>query len=318
MQQYDLVIVGAGVAGLTAAAAAARHGLKVAVVERTGAGGQIMNVERIENFPGFPQGISGYELGPLLQEQAEEAGAEFILDTIEKLEVSGQEHILIGAEESIRAASIVIATGSAKRLLGVPGEEKLRGRGVSDCAACDGPLFKKLNVCVVGGGDSALDEALALARHAGQVTLIHRGTAFSAQQYLIDRVGAAENVTTLFETEVQEIVGENVVDGVVLRNVNSGKTTLQKVEGVFIYIGLMPHTEFLKGVLPLGADGRIETDAMMQTSVGGVFAAGDIRSGSIAQLASSAGDGFTAGVSAYRYVQTLRSAKDKPATVGEH
>jgi thioredoxin reductase (NADPH) len=314
MQQYDLVIVGAGVAGLTAAAAAARHGLKVAVIERTGAGGQIMNVEQIENFPGFPQGVSGYELGPLLQEQAEAAGAEFLMDAIEKLEVSGQDYLLTGAEGTIRAAAIVIATGSAKRHLGVPGEEQLRGRGVSDCAACDGPLFKKLDVCVVGGGDSALDEALALARHAGQVTLIHRGTAFSAQQYLIDRVAAAANITTLFETEVTEIVGDKVVTGVTLHDLGSssnGEARLYKADGVFIYIGLKPQSEFLSGVLQLSVDGRIETNAMMQTSLPGIFAAGDIRAGSIAQLAASAGDGFTAAVAAYRHVRERR--KDQTA-----
>jgi thioredoxin reductase (NADPH) len=309
MQQYDLVIVGAGVAGLTAAAAAGRHGLKVAVIERTGAGGQIMNVEQIENFPGFPQGVSGYELGPLLQEQAEAAGAEFVMDSIEKLEVSGQDYLLTGAEGTIRAASIVIAAGSAKRHLGVPGEEKLRGRGVSDCAACDGPLFKKLDVCVVGGGDAALDEALSLARHAGQVTLIHRGAAFSAQQYLIDRVKAAANISTLFETEVAEIIGDKVVTGVTLHDRSSGgngEGRLYKADGVFIYIGLKPQSEFLSGVLQLGVDGRIETDAMMQTSLPGIFAAGDIRAGSIAQLAASAGDGFTAAVAAYRHVRERR------------
>jgi thioredoxin reductase (NADPH) len=309
MQQYDLVIVGAGVAGLTAAAAAARHGLKVAVVERTGAGGQIMNVEQIENFPAFPQGVSGYELGPLLQEQAEAAGAEFLMDTIEKLEVSGQDYLLTGAEGSIRTLAIVIAAGSAKRQLGVPGEMELRGRGVSDCAACDGPLFKKLDVCVVGGGDSALDEALSLARHAGQVTLIHRGTAFGAQQYLIDRVAAAVNITTLFETEVVEIVGDKVVTGVTLHDLGGagkGTTRLHKADGVFIYIGLKPQSAFLDGVLPLAADGRIETDAMMRTALPGIFAAGDIRAGSIAQLAASAGDGFTAAVSAYRHVRARR------------
>jgi thioredoxin reductase (NADPH) len=312
MQQYDLVVVGAGVAGLTAAAAAARHGLTVAVIERTGAGGQIMNVEHIENFPGFPQGVSGYELGPLLQEQAEEAGAEFLMDAIEKLEVSGQDYLLTGAEGTIRAASIVIATGSAKRHLGVPGEEALRGRGVSDCAACDGPLFKKLDVCVVGGGDSALDEALSLARHAGQVTLIHRGTAFSAQQYLIDRVKAAANITTLFETEVTEIIGEKVVTGVTLQDRGSGgngEARLYKADGVFIYIGLKPQSEFLSGVLQLGVDGRVETDAMLQTSLPGIFAAGDIRAGSIAQLAASAGDGFTAAVAAYRHIRERRAVQ---------
>ncbi|MDO8252165.1 MAG: FAD-dependent oxidoreductase [Rhodoferax sp.] len=305
MQQFDLVIVGAGAAGLSAAAAAARHGLKVVVVERIGAGGQVMNVDRIENFPGFPQNVSGYELGPLLQEQAEAAGAEFLLDTIERLEVSGQDRLLVGAEGTIHALAVVIAAGSGKRQLGVPGEERLQGRGVSHCASCDGPLFKKLEVCVVGGGDSALDEALALARHASRVTLIHRGPAFSAQQCLVDRVAAAANVDVVFETEVQEILGEANVSGISLRNVRSGEVRLQKTDGVFIYIGLAPDTGFLNGLLRLDASGHVETDLMMQTSLEGVFAAGDIRTGSVAQLAAAAGDGVTAAISAYRYLKRL-------------
>ena len=306
MQQFDLVIVGAGVAGLSAAATAARHGLKVLVVERIGAGGQVMNVDRIENFPGFPQNVSGYELGPLLQEQAEAAGAEFVLDTIERLEVSGQERLLVGSEGTLRASALLIAAGSGKRQLGVPGEERLQGRGVSHCASCDGPLFKKLDVCVVGGGDSALDEALALARHASRVTLIHRAAAFSAQQCLVERVAAAANVEVVFDTAVDEILGDVNVSGVSLRNVRSGAVRLQKTDGVFIYIGLAPNTGFLSGLLDLDANGHVETDIMMRTSLEGVFAAGDIRAGSVAQLATAAGDGVTAAISAYRYIKKLR------------
>lgn len=306
MQQFDVLIVGAGVAGLSAAASAARHGLKVALVERIASGGQVMNVERIENFPGFPQTVSGYELGPLLQEQAEAAGAEFILDTIVKLEVSGADRILVGAEASLRASAIVLAAGSGKRRLGVAGEDRLAGRGVSHCAACDGPLFRKLEVCVVGGGDSALDEALALARHASRVTIIHRGAAFSAQQYLIDRVLAADNVELVFDTEVNEIFGEQNVSGLSIRNVKSGALRTEKTDGVFIYVGLAPHTGFVADVLRLDAGGHIETDILMRTSLDGVFAAGDIRANSVAQLAAAAGDGVTAAMSAYRYIKGLR------------
>ncbi|HUY04105.1 MAG TPA: FAD-dependent oxidoreductase [Rhodocyclaceae bacterium] len=306
MPQLDLLIVGAGVAGLTAAATAARYGLKLAVVERIGAGGQVMNIDRIENFPGFPQGVSGYELGPLLQEQAEAAGAEFLLDSIEGLEVSGRERIVVGAEGRISALSVVIAAGSGKRLLGVPGEERLTGHGVSHCASCDGPFFKMRDVCVVGGGDSALDEALALARHARQVAIIHRGRAFAAQQCLVDRVSATDNVEVILETEVQEILGEKTVSSVSLRNLRTGEVSIRQAEGVFIYVGLTPLTSFLSGLLRLDATGHIETDVMMRTSLVGVFAAGDIRAGSVAQLAAAAGDGVTAAVSAYRYVLGLR------------
>lgn len=306
MQQFDVVVIGAGVAGLTAAAAAARRGLKVGLVEPVGAGGQIMNVEQIENFPGFPQHLSGYDLGPLLQEQAEAAGAEFLFDRIEKLEVQGAERILTGAEGRIRASAVVIATGSAKRRLGVPGEDRLQGRGVSHCAACDGPLFRQLEVVVVGGGDAALDEALVLAKHASRVTIVHRAAAPRAQQYLLDRAAAAANVELVADTEVDEIMGDTVVTGVALRNVRTGALRAGKADGVFVYIGLAPHTAFLDGVLRLDADGRIETDLALCTSLDGVFAAGDVRAGSVAQLAAAAGDGSTAALSAYRYIQRQR------------
>ena len=308
MAQYDLVVVGAGVAGLCAAAGAAGQGLKVLVVEAIGAGGQVMNVDRIDNFPGFPHAISGYELGPLLQEQAETAGAEFLLDSIEALQVSGQELLLVGGEGTISALAVVLAAGSAKRQLGVPGEERLQGRGVSHCASCDGPLFKKLDACVVGGGDAALDEALALARHASRVTLIHRGPAFSARQSLVERVAAAGNIETLFDTEVEEIFGAANVSGVALRDVGSGARRQQKTDGVFIYVGLAPRTAFLAGALRLDGDGHVETDIMLRTSLAGVFAAGDIRAGSVAQLAAAAGDGATAAIAAWRYIKVLREA----------
>ena len=314
MAQYDVVIVGAGAAGLCAAASAARHGLKVLVVERIGAGGQVMNVDRIDNFPGYPQDISGYELGPLLQEQAEMAGAEFLLDSIEALQVSGQERLLVGGEGTISALAVVLAAGSSRRQLGVPGEERLQGRGVSHCASCDGPLFKNLEVCVVGGGDSALDEALALARLAARVTLIHRGPAFGAQQGLVEKIAAAGNVECIFDTQVQEIFGDGYVSGLALRHVGSGALRQLKTDGVFIQVGLAPHTGFLDGVVRLDAGGHVETDIMLRTSLEGVFAAGDIRAGSVAQLAAAAGDGVTAAIAAYRYIKALRQdAAGQPA-----
>ena len=169
MRETDLVIVGAGVAGLTAAAEAARRGLDVLVIERMGAGGQVMNVERVDNMPGFPQGVSGFDLGPLLQEQAEAAGAQFTLDTVEALEPGAEgRHVLRCAGETIAARAVLLACGSARRKLGVPGEEELEGHGVSHCASCDGPLFRGQAVAVVGGGDSAFGEAHVLASHASQ------------------------------------------------------------------------------------------------------------------------------------------------------
>jgi thioredoxin reductase (NADPH) len=309
MRDFDLVIVGAGVAGLTAAMFAGRYGLKLAVVEQLGAGGQISNAERIENFPGFPQGLGGHELGPLLHEQAEAAGAEFVLDIVEGLEAGGAHRIVRCAGESLRAPAIIIAAGSALRPLGLAGEETFLGRGVSHCASCDGAFFAGLEVCVVGGGDSALDEALVLAEHAARVTVIHRGESLDAQQALRSKAAASGKIEIVLQTVVDEIVGADAVAAVRLRDLATGATRLQDARGVFVYVGLEPNTAFLRDVLALDTTGHIATDIDMRTSLAGVFAAGDIRQHSVAQLAAAAGDGATAAISAFRYL----TARDRRA-----
>jgi thioredoxin reductase (NADPH) len=304
MQDFDLIVVGAGVAGLTAALIAARQGLKTVVVERLGAGGQIVTATRIENFPGFPQGIGGHELGPLLHEQAEDAGAEFMLDTVEALAIDGGHRIVRCAGDELRAQAVIVAAGSTLRSLGIPGEARLAGKGVSHCASCDGPFFRGQAVCVVGGGDAAVDEALVLAEHAAAVTIFHRGTALRAQRALRDRLATVGTITVALETVVEEILGEDTVTGIRLRNPTTGTTKDEPVAGVFVFVGLEPNTAFLRGVLNLDNAGHIATDIMMRTSLDGVFAAGDIRSGSVAQLAASCGDGATAAIAAARYLKS--------------
>jgi len=294
-------VIGAGVAGLTAAMHAARYGLRVAVVERMGVGGQIAAAERIENFPGFPQGLSGAELGPLLHEQADSAGAEFVLDTVEGIAVDGDWRVVNGASEPLKARAVIVAAGSALKSLGVPGEEAFLGRGVSHCASCDGHFFAGQDVCVIGGGDSALDEALVLTEHAARVAIIHRGATFDAQRVLIDRANGKIEIVP--STAVEEIFGEASVSGVRLRDLISRKVHDRAVNGVFVYVGLEPNTAFLRGVVALDAAGHIDTDIMMRTSVAGIFAAGDIRVHSVAQLAAVAGDGATAAIAAWRYLK---------------
>jgi thioredoxin reductase (NADPH) len=305
MRDFDLIVIGAGVAGLTAAMIAARYGLSTVVVDRMGVGGQISNAERIENFPGFPQGLGGHELGPLVHEQGEAAGAEFVLDTIEGLATEGEQRIVRGAAETLRARAVIVAAGSALRPLGIPGEERLLGRGVSHCASCDGPFFKGQEVAVVGGGDSAIDEALILAEHAARVTIFHRGPRLKAQRVLVDKAVANPKLAFAPGTIVEEIMGENVVSAVRLRDVTSGATRSQDLKAVFVYVGLEPNSAFLQGVVALDPTGHIETDIMMHTSAPGVFAAGDIRAGSVAQLAAVAGDGATAAIAAFRYIKGL-------------
>ena len=303
MRELDLVVIGAGVAGLTAATHAARAGLAVVVIERMGVGGQIAAAERIENFPGFPQGISGAELGPLLHEQAEAAGAEFVLDTVDGIAVEGDWRVVNAESEPLKARAVIVAAGSRLRSLGVPGEEVFLGRGVSHCASCDGHFFAGQDVCVIGGGDSALDEALVLTEHAARVTIVHREEQFDAQRVLLDRVAANGRIELVPKTAVEEIFGDDTVSGVRLRDLTSRAVRDHAVKGVFVYVGLEPNTAFLRGTVALDPAGHIDTDIMMRTSVPGIFAAGDIRAHSVAQLAAVAGDGATAAIAAWRYVK---------------
>src|SRR5919198_1300703 len=241
---YDLVIVGAGLAGLTAALYAARFGLRTAVVEHLAPGGQVLNVEKIENFPGFPQGIAGFDLGPLVQEQAESAGAEFVMDTATGLQIDGDRRVLRCERADLTARAIVIAAGSALRSLGVPGESEFLGKGVSHCASCDAPFFTGKDVCVVGGGDSALDEAAVLAEAGiSNVTVVHRGREFVRPQRAgVARLERLSNVETLFDTEVVSINGADTVTSVELRS--NGETSTRQVAGVFVFVGLEPNSRF--------------------------------------------------------------------------
>jgi thioredoxin reductase (NADPH) len=302
MQQADVVIVGAGVAGLTAAMTAAGCGLRTLVVEQLAPGGQIANAEKIRNFPGFPDGIAGYELFPMLQQQAEDAGAAFQLETVLAIEGDERGYNVTCENQSISAGSVILAAGSTLKRLGVEGEAAFRGRGVSHCAACDGPLFKGQPTIVVGGGDSAFDEALVLAEFASEVTVVHRGRRPAARDATVRLVEAAANIRVLPNAEIATIVGDEKVTGVQVRS--GGHLELKSCRGVFVYIGLAPATGFLEGFVDLDAEGRIVTDLMMRTSRPGLFAAGDIRAQSSGLLASIAGDGATAGWAAARFMRT--------------
>lgn len=303
MRETDLAIIGAGVAGLTAATVAAQHGLDVLVIERMGAGGQVMNVEKVRNMPGFPEGVSGFELGPLLQEQAEAAGAQFTLDSVQALELgTGGRHVLRCAGEAIAARAVLVAAGSVRRRMGVLGEERLEGRGVSHCASCDGPLFRGQPVCVVGGGDSAFGEAAVLAGLASHVYVVFREARPPAQRALVEAVAGLPNVELIASAQVTAITGDQGVTGVALRNVDGAERQLA-VEGVFVYAGLAPDSGFLGSSLKLDASGRVQTDDSLRTPVPGIFAAGDIRAGAAYFLAAAAGEGAQAALSAFRYLR---------------
>ena len=296
----DVAIIGAGAAGLTAAAAAAAQGLQVLVIERMGAGGQVMNVENIANWPGQPRGIFGFELGPLLQEQAEEAGAQFLLDTVVSVAPSAMGVRLECEGETVEARALIVAAGSARRKLQVPGEAQLEGRGVSHCASCDGPLFRGQAVCVVGGGDSAFGEAAVLATHASQVTLVFRDAQPHAQASLQAALHGLPHVTLVPGAEVVAIEGTPNVNALLVRA--SGEERSLPCEGVFVYAGLQAASGFLAGTLSRDEQGRIRTDDQFRTSLPGVFAAGDIRSGAAWLLADAAREGAAAAQAAARYL----------------
>jgi thioredoxin reductase (NADPH) len=302
MQHLDVVVIGAGVAGLTAAMIAAGHGVSTLVIEQLAPGGQVATIETIRNFPGFPDGIAGYELGPLLLQQAEAAGVAIQLDSVSAITVEGGNFRVICADEEIMARAVIIAAGSSLRKLDIPGEAEFAGRGVSHCASCDAPLFKGQPVVVVGGGDSAFDEALVLAGHASELTIVHHGSAPSARPCAIEQLAALPNVRMIADAELVAIEGDKAATGVAIRR--GAVIQSEPCRGIFAYIGLEPRTGFLRDIVALDANGQILTDTMMRTSRPGLFAAGDIRAGSVKLLAAVTGDAATAAISAVHYLRT--------------
>ena len=302
---YDVIIIGGGAAGLTAGIYTCRAGLKTLMLERLMPGGQVINAERIENFPGFPDGVSGAEIGPLMQQQAMNHGLEIQLGEVDELAQDGANWRVSAWGTEYVGKAVIIAGGSTLRKLGVAGEEDLFGAGVSYCATCDGGFFMNQVVGVVGGGDSALDEAIVLTEYASKVILFHRGDAFTGEKILQERVMSNPKIEVRWNTTVSEIIGDGQVEGVALVDETTGETSRVDLSGVFIYIGLDPNTEYLRDALPLDGGGHVQTDIWMATPARGVFAAGDIRQNSAAQLVSAAGDGATAAIAARRYVEGL-------------
>ena len=290
-------------AGLTAAIYSARHGLRTAIVEQMMAGAQIINLDRIENFPGFPQGIAGYELGPSTQEQALNAGAELLMDTVTDVAPDG-EYLRVSGDGggSYLGKAVIMAAGSSLRTLGIPGEAEFIGRGVSHCASCDGPMYMGQTVAVAGGGDSAADEALTLTEYSDRVILFHRSDALDAQQVLQDRIAGNPKVEVRYGAEVLEVLGEDAVTGIRVRD-NAGET-VEPVHGLFVYVGLDPNSAPVADLVPLDNAGHIPVGLSMDTPQVGLFAAGDIRQQSAAQLVASAGDGATAAIAAFRYIRS--------------
>jgi thioredoxin reductase (NADPH) len=302
--EYDVLIVGGGLAGLTAGIYAARYGLHTGIIEQMMGGAQIINLEKIENFPGFPEGISGAELGPAAQEQAMNAGAEFIMAEASSMSRVGNYQVVRSDAGDYRAKAVIMAAGSTLRKMGIPGEDEFNGRGVSHCATCDGPMFMEQTVGVVGGGDSAADEALTLAQYAGKVMLFHRRAEFRAQKILQDRLVRNPRIEIVWNALVQEIVGENTVTGVKIRNHITNFEETIGLTGMFVYVGLEPNSDLVRGIAGTDNSGHIQVNLSMETSSPGLYAAGDIRQNSASQLISAAGDGATAAISAFRFIKS--------------
>jgi thioredoxin reductase (NADPH) len=300
---FDVVIIGAGAAGFSAGLYCANRGLKTVMLEGEMPGAQIMNCEFIENFPGMPAETAGADLVAQLQEQAMNAGAELAMSRANTIRREDPYRIVETDDGQFRAKAVIIAAGSALRKLNVPGEEALLGRGVSSCATCDGPFFKDAVVAVVGDGDSAADEALTLTSYASKVLLIQQGATARAQDYLQQRVRASAKIQVLSNSVVDEILGDDKVTGVHVKDQSPRRERQLDVSGVFVFIGLEPNTQFLSGLLKTDEAGHIPVDAWMETEVAGVYAAGDIRQHSARQLASASGDGATAAVAAHRYIK---------------
>jgi thioredoxin reductase (NADPH) len=300
--EFDLLIVGGGVAGLTAGLTSARAGRKTHVLTGPALGGQLISIERVDGYPGFPDGVPGYDLCPIIQEQAAAAGAAFAASEATGLHADGQRWRVTTGQGDVWARAVVIATGTTLKTLGIPGEEQLRGKGVSHCASCDAPLLRNRIVGVVGGGDSALQEALTLAQHAARVIILHRGTAFSAQGAYVQQVQANPKIEVRFGTIVEEAIGNGGLKSVRTRTISDRRTGELELAGLFVYVGLAPATAWLDGVLELDASGRIPVDGELRTSLPGVFAAGTVRSGGAGRAASAAGDGAAAALSVDRYL----------------
>lgn len=302
---YQLIIIGGGPAGLTAGLYASRARLATLLIDKGMPGGQIVNAELVENYPGFPEGISGMELASLMERQATKYGLEVSMAEVTGVDLAGGDRMVHTSEGSHRTGALVLAGGSEHSKLGVPGEEELRGRGVSYCATCDGAFFRDKALAVVGGGDVALNDALFLTRFASSVTVIHRRDQLRATKILQERAFEQPKIEFLWDSVVRSIEGDGQVDVLRTANVKTGQESTLEVSGVFIAVGLRPNTSYLQGALALTPEGFILVDGRMETDVPGVYAAGDIRAGSPRQVSSAVGDGATAAISAEGYLSSM-------------
>ena len=299
----NVIVIGSGPAGYTAALYAARADLEPLVVKGLEAGGQLMLTTDVENYPGFADGIMGPELMDQMEKQAQRFGAEILAIHVTEVDLSSRPFLVKAGDQAWRAKTVIIATGATARWLGIPGEEKLRGRGVSACATCDGFFFRDRELLVVGGGDTAMEEAMFLTKFASKVTIVHRRDAFRASKVMQDRVFANDKMEVVWNTVLDEIVGDDAVTGAVARDVVTGATRTIAADGVFMAIGHDPTTALFRDQLPVDEDGYlIVHEPSTATEVPGVFAAGDVTDHTYRQAVTAAGQGCKAAIDAERFL----------------
>jgi thioredoxin reductase (NADPH) len=307
---YDAIIIGGGPAGLTAGMYTARARLSTVLMEKLGIGGQASITDRIENYPGFVEGISGPELVHTMEEQARSFGMRIVFGEVTRVECSGEstiKKVFVNDEpEPYQCLSLIIAAGHEQRKLGVPGEKEYTGKGVSYCATCDGAFFKDLAIAVVGGGDVALEEAVFLTRFAKKIYVIHRRDRLRGTKILQERAFNNNKIEFVFDSVVDEIFGQMMVDGVKVRNLKTGERKDLEVNGVFVFVGWIPGLSFLGNTVKRSEDGYIIADKEMETSREGVFACGDCRKKNLRQIVTACGDGATAAFSAQHYVERMK------------
>lgn len=312
---YDIIIIGGGPAGLTAALYSCRARMKTLLIERALCGGQVLVADTIENYPGFPEGIKGPDLAEWMRKQAEHFGLETNMSEVKAIVLKKNEadtfKVKLDDGNDIEAHALILATGARWNALNIPGEKEMTGRGVSYCATCDGPLFRGKDIAVVGGGDTALEDALFLTKFANKVTIIHRRDKLRATKILQERAMANKKIEFKLNSVAVEIKGENKVQSVILKDVQTGKTSELKTDGVFVLIGVTPNSDIVSGVVTIDEQKYVITDHDMRTSVEGIFACGDVRKKLLRQVVTAAGDGATAAFKAEHYVEALKTGTGK-------
>lgn len=302
---YDVIIIGGGPAGLTAGLYNARARLNVLLLERLAPGGQVLTTDWVENYPGFPEGISGFELMDRMKTQAETFGLKIQSDEVTGLELSPTRKVVLTAAGPLECKAVILCCGAMWKKLGIEGEDRLMGKGISFCATCDGPFYRDQEVAVIGGGDTAVEEAIFLTRFVSKVHLVHRRDKLRAARVLQERAMAQEKIEFIWDSVPVRILGEQEVEGIELKNVKTQEVFQKKAQGVFVFIGTLPNTDIVKGLLQLDGNGFVVTDDNMQTSVPGVFAAGDMRSKLFRQISTAVGEGATASYAVEKYLESL-------------